>query len=410
MSLEEGRLVAGRFEVARLAPGGAVDRQTNLPVRIVGASYDLFDTVAMSEMLRAASEVSDPRIIAALHADPLVIPAGEDEVVLNGTDLVDAAIDLIDAVGVATRAGVVVDPNSAWWSRYGLLLPAPSTRLVELRSRFRDRVTVSLAPIEDWLAARGAQTTWLRGLPFHDAPQLLHARASRASARGAELARETAEGWQDVAHVPTGFDRAIELAEQARAEQGGRRAPPLAAPRPLAAAYHHRACVRWADGKAEAARADVMRAIELHEHARYLTSAALMAPRREAGSLHDRAVAALFPKLRFPAGAEDTNMFDAERTWLARGVHRVRNGDRPGAIEDLERAAARGLCPDATGWLVKIGAVEPGRGAPLEARGSRDRVPVSSKLGSRRAPRRVVLSVAPRVPQTELDTPDHDDD
>jgi tetratricopeptide (TPR) repeat protein len=96
------------------------------------------------------------------------------------------------------------------------------------------------------------------------------------------------------------FDLAIRLGEAELDEQLGSspgredRLPFVMVP--LAAAYHHRACVAWSRGDRDQAARDLARAIELDAHARYLTTAALWS---EAGGdldaaaeHHDRAVAA----------------------------------------------------------------------------------------------------------------------
>ncbi len=127
---------------------------------------------------------------------------------------------------------------------------------------------------------------------------------------------------------------------------------------PLAAAYHHRGCVRRARGDREAGRSDAARAAELDIFSHYLTTLALFldedGARVAARRTHDQAAAALRREesarrgplgTAFPSPRVDR---DAARTLHARGVHLLAAGELAPAIDDL--TAATRLAPTPEVW------------------------------------------------------------
>ena len=141
-------------------------------------------------------------------------------------------------------------------------------------------------------------------------------------------------------------DRVIELGEALFARVG--RSEPAVDDEPppadfvLAAAYHHRACLAWAEGRQDAARADVSRACAIDPYPRYLTTAALFEEGDVAAALHDEAVAAIVDTDPFLEAnlRERVDGSDAARALYARGIHRLRAGEHEAGVRDL-RASLR---------------------------------------------------------------------
>lgn len=135
------------------------------------------------------------------------------------------------------------------------------------------------------------------------------------------------------------------------------RSGPGHSPWPLAAALHHRGCVRAALGDTCAALADVTRATELDGYPVYWTTRALLeerlSHRDSAVRSHDTAVELLSGRpsaVPFFSPPIVIRPELASRTWLARGVFRARNDDRAGALADVRAAIARAPSPLSERW------------------------------------------------------------
>ena len=357
-------LVAGRFELIpsrKWQPTFGIERETGRRVRVVSIpSHYFLDRAAIEHQATLVTALGDPTLVAPLHTDPLVFPAPSDEPELDPAAWVDAAIELVDTVGRAWRAGLCVNPKAAWIDADGVLRqPAPSALPglhVELTGRKREWLLMAIAR---WLEQRveGARE-WAQetGEPLSFA-RMLAERASDPQAAREKV--EAFEPWPRRLDVALDFDRGIALGEAAL-RNGLPRFEAQYANMPLAAAYHHRACVRWREGNLHAARKDVARACELDPHVRYLTTAALLTDGGP-GPLHNKAVAALQaepdiynvePELR----SDDNRVADqdAARTLHARAVHRSKTGDPAGAIADLELSLAHHPTPGARALLDRL--------------------------------------------------------
>lgn len=378
----------GRFRVTwaegRAVPRG-VDDETGRPVIFPEPWPQYFlDVSAMRAQARAIREVGDPRFAEVLSVDPVVLegpPEARPKPTLG--EVVDASIELVGAVSRAMHAGAAVAVHLAWIRKKTsdgarVCVPAPSQAL-GLHFAYEHRPPM-LADIADWVlrevqdAASFRQPisqslrAAIRELPTDDAPAFVRALVPHAS--DPEHALHLAEA---IPAFPDRFvrrldiERGIELGEAQLERERARPAPWSGRGRPtrsetaytlfaLAATYHHRGCVAWQQGDADAAERDVARAIELDPHARYLTSAALFAERRgrldEALALHDRAVATIQPRRPDGYGEDAILVFedgydpperaarDAARTLHARGALLGKLG-RTEARRDLQASLAR---------------------------------------------------------------------
>ena len=358
-------LIAGRFELIpseRWQPSFGLDRETGGRVRVVSIpSHCFLDQAAIEEQASMVAALGDPNLVPPLHTDPLVFSAPSQEPELDAGAWVDAAIELVETVGRAWRAGLCVNPEAAWIDTDGVLrLPAPSALPglhFELYGREREWL---LMAIGDWLEQRveGARA-WSgdTGEPRSFA-RMLAERASDPQAARDKV--DAFEPWPSRLNVALDFDRGIALGEAALRD-GLPRFEAQYANMPLAAAYHHRACVRWREGNRCAAQKDVARACELDPHVRYLTTAALVTE-GDPGPLHDEAVAALEAEPDIYAiepeelRTDDQQVAarDAARTFHARAAHRSKTGDPAGAIADLERSLAHHPTPGARALLDRL--------------------------------------------------------
>lgn len=362
-----GTVFADRFEVVssgKWEPTLALDRETGRRVRIVAhwpfLPYLFLDRASVEEQHRRVAELDDPVLVPAIHADPIVVPHEVEEPRVSDEALVDAMLTLLAATRRARLAGFTVDVGAAWLEADGPRLPVPSAP-PELHVLAFDRESHVVHAARGWLRPRiqrtrgrlanllGRPTAWLEDGPGpHEVVPFARRLATRASdpAKARTLV-VSLEPWPAHVNAALDFDRGIELGEAALAGAPDRW-PRNYLPAPLAAALHHRACVRWHDGDAEDARRDILRAIELDPHTRYLTTAALIGA-GNAGELLDRAIDAI-PRpldgegqifaMDGPLDRGELRARDASRTFHARASHRAKNGDVAGAIEDLDRSLA----------------------------------------------------------------------
>lgn len=371
--MRPGTTIAGRFVVLSSGyrePTIAVIRPTMERVRVIELEpYYFLDIAAAEEQARVVEALDDPVLLAPLHASPLVIPCHGPTRSAERTRLVDATLELVAAVGRAMRAGISVDSTSAFFDQRGQLrLPAPSTASAlhidhhfDHEPGFEQRWRVYR--VHHWLEQRveGELPTPSEHENWEEAfvDPRTYALALSEWASDPHTARERAEAlepWPEHIDYTIDFDRGIELGEAARLEDhdvfGGSYTDI-----PLAAAYHHRACVRWHEGLEEGARADAERACELDPHTSYLTTAALIGA-GDPGERHDAAIAAIQTDdeddYREIYDSDEQIARDAARAHHARAVYRLERGERDGAIEDLRAALQRGPHPAAQRLLEQL--------------------------------------------------------
>ncbi|MEC7524512.1 MAG: hypothetical protein VYE22_31830 [Myxococcota bacterium] len=351
-------LVSGRFLVVRAGLGSPVlaeDREEGGLVEVVQSDVGLLDRVALEEMLTRAHALGDARLVLALTTHPVCIPyEADDPTPASGTaELADAALDLLEVVGLALAARVEVDPRRAWLGSSGVRLPAPAPALYWRRWAVEGAgPELFMAGVWEWYRRRRAAMEPRVELPREWDGSRVGELAARFAAEcsnralGEARARALAE-WHRFDPPRPDLDRVIELGEALFARVGSSEPAIDYEPPPadfvLAAAYHHRACVAWAEGRKDAARSDVSRACAIDPYPRYLTTAALFEEGDVAAGLHDRAVAAILeahedPFLDGGNLRERVDARDAARTLHARGVHRLRAGDHEAGVHDLRES------------------------------------------------------------------------
>ena len=282
-------LIADRFEV--LDPDGPLGRDRVTGARVLLAEswpgrwrgpVGALDVATLRAMAERVARMNHPRVAQVLSVDPVVIEAGperDSQPALSHDEWLRIADELASTIEELFAHGVSVDPMLAWVERTPegqahVRLPAP-VHAWDVRARDL------LDSVARWVEARAGSRKLGRKVTYRLAPRLAAAGDRRLTAT-------------------MDFDLAIRLGEAELDKQLA--SPPGREDRlpfvrvPLAAAYHHRACVAWSRGDRDQAAGDLARAIELDAHARYLTTAALWAESGgdldAAGEQHDRAVAA----------------------------------------------------------------------------------------------------------------------
>lgn len=364
MSASRGdELAGGRFVVIRAGFGSPIlaeDRDSGGVVEVVEVSKGeaplLRHRVSLEEMISRVRSLADPRLLPPRCANPLCIPheSSDPDPPRTAAALSDAALRLMACVELAVSKGIEVDPARAWIVAGEIRLPAPAPALYWRRWAVDGAEPQELLNrVWSWYRPRRVA---LAGDPGTDvlphacsASSVKELAAYFVSSSSSPQSDPVLEEWARFEPPEPDVDRVIELAEERYRLVGksepaeGYGVPPVDLL--LAAAYHHRACVAWAEGCAEEARADVARAIAIDPYPRYLTTAALFETGPEAAAWHDRAVAAVSGAAQGVSWMQLDHraMIDAEdvaRAFHARGVHRWRAGDREGAVADL-RASLR---------------------------------------------------------------------
>lgn len=318
------------------------------------------DRAARDAMVRAIEAMKDPRLGRLVCRDPLAIEAAPPSYRLDATpsEFARAAIDLLDLGAELAGAGIATFLFHAYAVRVDgqvqVRCPAP-TAPADLHVR-------NIAPgswaeeVAHWLRVRVPEKK--RFFSRRKRPKLGHREVLRAlEARIRPLAPDESARLDAVVErasaVPTrrsialDFDAAIRLGEEvvAQVTEGFGNESTVWA---LAAAYHHRGCVRLRDGALDAAREDLDRAVALDPYPTYLTTRALLGERagesvESLRALHDQAVerARLRPPHEFEKPAKLARV--TARTLWARGAFRLQRG-LAGGREDLARALE--LTPD----------------------------------------------------------------
>lgn len=364
-------VIADRFEVtdANRWRTFGVDRLTGARVLVVEtwpAGWPVstaLDVAALRAMAERVLAMDHPRVARMLSVDPVVVEAGPEhdaQPALTEDEWIRIADELAETMEALFERGVVpVDPGHAWVERgqdgrAEVRVPAPSGPPGLHYNEWRPQARYQLARIASWVESRA------------DSAALGDAIVRRMERRPSAA--------DDRPLVPTlDFDLGIRLGEAELDKQLA--SPPGREDRlpfvrvPLAAAYHHRACVAWNGGDRELALRDVSRAIELEAHARYLTTAALWAEARgdlaAAAEHHARAVSAIQPKQQ-PGRYDETAIIpiefdrseradrDATRTLTARAAFLARAGRHEEALADLEASIARRPTVSALAWLSSV--------------------------------------------------------
>ncbi len=366
-------MTEARFQIVfadRWQPHRAIDQQTGrTALRPTLQSHLFLDVAAVHAMAKRVHQLGDPRVAEVLSLDLLWL-SGPPEERPTGTleEWATATVECIDVILRLRREGIAYAPYFSWAERRaGRLVPvifAPSHGPGLHTNSFEGRDTSWMREVEQWLAQQlpkpGMFDFKLRKLRRRLNNQQGHETAVRAlfvalkpfltwTDAVEEVQRAAIESkrgpWQ------MDFDHGIELgeAEYAAVRDERRRwdAPP--AGWALAAAYHHRGCVAWADGNREQAVRDVDRAIEVDPHPRYLTTRALWSEALDDGraaELHAAAMKSVVQKdgeskRSGEPGVASRRQNNECRTALASAAFRHRQGDTAGAIADLRSVNER---------------------------------------------------------------------
>lgn len=318
------------------------------------------DVAAIETMAEIAQSIDDPRVAEVVSTRPVAVAGPQQQPEGTVVEWVEATLQCIEVMLLLRNKGVFTMPGYGWAERVdGLLrpvIPAP-TLAPGLHTGHFGLYGSWLSGVAMWLRPRLPKPKLIdfriRRLrkalsppdKDHEAVVETMFHAFRGYVRDDDrlnsLKQATLES-RSMRTPPVNFDRAIELGEETYADVDSQDYYDVVFTWPLAAAYHHRGCVRWKD-QHPGACTDLDRAIEIDPCARHLTTRALVAEARgeDAGSLHDRAFAALTEGRNEPDDPPDRRQRDECRTALSRAAFRHRNGDTAGAIEDLQFVKSR---------------------------------------------------------------------
>jgi tetratricopeptide (TPR) repeat protein len=340
----------------------ATDTTTGRParlahIRITERSHflDGFEVEAMLARVRA---IGDPRLATVICDDPVAFdgPAHDQPPTGRPEDWRRLGLDLLEVMILLNGQGVRALPGWAWAERrdgrLALVVPAPVFVGLHTHNPSSNWVAQSAQWVRSRLGKSAGRRVKAPDRLSHEQHLAAFCKELRVGAdaeaqRRLEAAFEAGRSLPELRPIDLDFDRAIEAGQEAY------EAPYV--DWALAAALHHRGCVRAKAGALTEGIADVDRALALDPHTRYFTTRALLTERassletpirQDAGSFHDQAI----ERHQTPVDAwtddpAETKARDAARAFYARGWYRRRQGDVAGALADLEAAAKRSTNP-----------------------------------------------------------------